>query len=69
MIQSIIIDRHRYTLKEATEWIRSHGYVVNKKPANFKTKNYYRFRQLPPNPNKRYRMKEISPGILLVLAY
>jgi hypothetical protein len=69
MIQSILIDKNKNTLKEAEKWIKEHNYIINKKPSNFITKNYYRFRQIEPEPKNIYAIKTIDKerNIKLVL--
>ena len=59
-IQSILIDRNLKTLKEAYEWVASHGFIHNKIDVK---DNYYRFRQFTPKPNKSYRTIKLTNGI------
>jgi len=71
MIQSILFDKTKNTLVECKKWLREHKYKINTKPKNFDSTNFYRFRQMPPNENYKYRIKTIDhkKNILFVMAY
>ncbi len=69
MIQSVLLSKDVFTRKQALYWIKKHNFVVDTKPANFETTNYYRFRQARPLTKYRYRMKEIAKGVYFVMAY
>jgi hypothetical protein len=62
-IQSIIFDRHFYTIRSARQWLKNTGFKYTKVHT---TKRYHRFRQLLPLKNKSYRAVEISPGIKFI---
>ena len=59
-IQSILIDKNYFTLKIAYAWIIKHGYKHYKIDI---TKNKYRFRQLEPDPSKRYYTIKLTDGV------
>ena len=69
MIQSVLLDKSRFSLSEAVAWVKDHGFVPNMTAPNFATTNYWRFRQAPPKKGLRYRTKVITPGVELILAY
>jgi hypothetical protein len=70
-VQSVIIDKNKYTLQQAIEFLHRNNFKYNKVDI---TKNLYRFRQLEPAKLRKenythYRTKVISPEISLVIAY
>lgn len=62
-IQSIIFNRKFFSLIKARNWLRDHGFKYSKVDT---TKNFYRFRQIPPLKSKSYRAVEITPGIMFI---
>ena len=70
-IQSILIPKSAFTLKEARVWIKEHDYKLTfyVKKVDI-TVNYYRFRQLKPSL-KRDKIRTISlpNGIKKVVYY
>lgn len=69
-VQSVLFDKHIWTLSKATNWLLKNGYKIkfgNKKPHI--TKSFIRFRQLTPKKNARYRLKNIGHGIEFILEY
>ena len=69
-VQSVLVDRNVYNLKEAKSWIRKHDFKETFYSKGVeKTENYYRFRQAAPRRFKEgsYVTKEISEGVKLVL--
>ena len=69
MIQSILFDKSKYSLQKAMLWIKKHHYTVNTETSNFRTTNYWRFRQIEPKKNVSYYTKKIDNGIYFVLMY
>lgn len=69
MIQSVLFDRNLFTFTDAKHWLTRHGYVINTAPSNLITKNYFRFRQIEPKKNYKYKNKKIANGIYFVMAY
>ena len=70
-IQSVLFDKNKISLEDASKWIIEHKYKIKKVD---ETKNLYRFRQIPPTTLKKqgynvYRNLSITPIITLVLAY
>lgn len=71
ILQTILIPKASFSLKEARIWIRTNGYKEEyyKKAVDI-TPNYYRFRQASPNPKnitiKNYYTKKLSNGVELV---
>lgn len=63
MIQSVIFDKSIYSLKEAKDWLDERNFKteVDEKP------NYYRFRQVEPNPKYHYYTKELQPGLKIIV--
>ena len=55
-VQSVILPKSKYTEKQANNWINKNGFRdYGKRIKNYKTTNFYRFRQLPPSYFKDYR--------------
>ena len=69
MIQSVVLDKSKFSRSEAIAWVKDHGFEPNTTAPNFATTNYWRFRQATPKRGLRYRTKVIRPGIELILAY
>lgn len=70
-VQSVLIERDVYNLRQAKSWIRKHDFKETFYGKGVeKTENFYRFRQAAPGRFKKdsYVTKEISDGIKLVLA-
>lgn len=70
-VQSILFDKNKISLEDASKWIIEHKYKIKKVD---ETKNLYRFRQITPSVldkqgYKIYRNLKITPIITLVLAY
>lgn len=68
VVQSVLFDKDKYTIKEAINWLKKHdfeGREVDEK------ENTLRFRQVDPDEleNYSFRTKEISDGINFVIAY
>lgn len=64
-IQSILIPKH-FGLTKAKKWIKDHKFKIIK---IHETEHFYRFRQLTPDNNKRYRTKKLKNGIIYVLEF
>lgn len=63
--QAILFDKKKYSLNKANKWLKDHNYKPIKKV--HETSNNYRFRLNKPNKNAKYKTKEISDGIKLIL--
>jgi hypothetical protein len=68
-VQSILLDKSKFSRKKAIKWVKKHGFKPNTSTSNFETTNKFRFRQMAPRKTYRYRTKEITSGVELVLAY
>lgn len=69
-VQSILFDRHYWSIGNAENWLRNNGYKTsfhNKKVDI--TKNFLRYRQKAPKPNHAYHIKKLNDYIDLVLMY
>ena len=73
-VQSVLINKHKYTLREAENFILDSRYFKLKKMDE--TKNEYRFRQIDPNYLHRQGYNKIitkklgrNSGIELVIYY
>lgn len=64
MIQSIVFPKSDYTLREATNWLQSHGHKFHKVD---ETPNTYRFRQHEPIPHSEYYTKVLPNKVELVV--
>ncbi len=65
-IQSILFDRNIWTLKEARRWLKEHDFQYR---IYERTKNYYRFPQLPVENFERFRIKDFGKGIKAVIGF
>lgn len=70
-VQSVLLNKDKFTIRQAIDWIIEHNYVFKKIDV---TDNYYRFRQISPVTLKKekyvnYINKQIADGIMLVIAY
>lgn len=65
VIQSVLFDRHIWSLAEAKTWLMKHKLKteVDAKP------NHFRFRQTEPRKGARYRTIEHGGGIEFVVMY
>jgi hypothetical protein len=68
-VQSILLDKSKFSRKRAISWVKKHGYKPNTSAPNFETTRKYRFRQMAPRKSYKYRTKEITSGVELVLSY
>jgi hypothetical protein len=68
MIQSILFDRHIWSLDEAYDWLKKHNFKMSfyGKSVDIKP-NHYRFRQSEPDPNHNYITKNLGDGIELII--
>lgn len=66
MLQSVIINKHMYSLKEATQMIK----LLNLKPIKdvHETSNYYRFRINKPKKGF-YKTTHPQKGIMFIHVY
>jgi len=65
-IQTVVLDRHYFTLREASNWIRRHGFHARKVDT---TSHAYRFRQHPPTSFREgsFRTLSLRPGVQSVI--
>jgi hypothetical protein len=68
-VQSVLLPKSKYKEKESDKWIKDHKYKIKKYIKNFKSTNFYRYRQLPPTHFKKssFREKKLANGVILVL--
>ena len=68
-IQSILIPKSKYSLKDSIRWIEDNGFKIDKIPRV--TSKYYRFRQEAPDYVKyHYITKHIGDlGIDIIIGY
>jgi len=62
IVQTILVPK-KFTLSQAKKEVTKRGYEVKKID---KTKNYYRFRQIDPDPTKDYYTISLKNGIKVV---
>jgi hypothetical protein len=62
-LQTILIERGRFTLGQAISWIDARGYAREKVELS---KDYFHFRQRDPVPGWHAYSKFIEPGVLFV---
>lgn len=68
--QSVILPKNKFTEAKATAWILKNNYTdKGKRIKNYKTTNFYRFRQRPPGNFKTgsYKTTKLSNGAELVM--
>lgn len=65
-VQSVVFDKNEFTIKEAKKWLKEHNYKVSKVD---KTETKLRFRQENPDNYTEFRVKNITPSIMLVLGF
>jgi hypothetical protein len=71
-VQSVIFNKEFNTIKDCDKWLKKHNFKVDKKTYNFKSTNFFRYRQFDPDEDVNiYRLKLIDPerGIYFVLEY
>lgn len=62
-LQTVEINRHRYTLRQAKAWLKAHSYAN----AYYRTTlHYWRFMQTPPIIGAEYHSKKLNDDIILV---
>ena len=65
--QSVIIPKSKFTEKQANKWILKNKYTdKGKRIRNYKTTNFYRFRQLPPSHFTELKTKMLKNGIGII---
>jgi len=66
-IQSVLLPKDKFTLKQATAYVKKHFQFkkvdVNQRP------NYYSFRQFDPTKGSTYSTIKLKNGVLLVVEY
>ncbi|MEN3047009.1 MAG: hypothetical protein ABDH49_08580 [Candidatus Hydrothermales bacterium] len=65
-VQSILFDRTLWSLKEARRWLIDHDYQYR---TYERTKNYYRFPQLPAEEFDRFRVLDWGKGIKAIIGF
>ena len=70
-LQSVIFNKKFFSKNSAEKWLKKKNLKTsyyNKSPFT-ESKNYLRYRQLPPNAFKKYSNKIIQKGIIYVVGY
>ena len=70
VVQSVILSKKIFTEKKATEWILKNNYSIKgKRIKNYKTTNFFRFRQRPPGRFKQdtFITKKLRGGVELIM--
>ena len=62
-LQTILLDKHYFTLRTAKKWLKDHNYVNSYYRT---TKNEYSFMQTFPIEGSHYWSFKVSPVVLLV---
>jgi hypothetical protein len=65
-VQSIVFDKSEFTIKQAKKWLKQHNYKISNLD---KTETTLRFRQEDPDNYNDFRVKNITPSIMLVLGF
>lgn len=66
VIQSVLFNKKHYTIPSSRKWLREHDMKENKVHI---TDENYRWRQVEPNPRKKYRIGKINKGIKFVYMF
>ncbi len=68
MIQSILVPKSLYNLDQAKQLIKEMGFLTSYRGKGVdETENYWRFRQESPKQFKRFFIKRIKFGLMLVI--
>ena len=72
IVQSVIFNKDKFTVKAARKWLKTHNYIWNQKLDE--RKNVLRYRQIDPEVIEKkgytnYHNKYISDDIILCIAY
>lgn len=70
VIQSVIIPKDKFTEKQANAWILKNNYSdKGKRIKNYKTTEFYRFRQKPPSHfiKTSFKTTKLKNGVRLVI--
>jgi len=65
-VQSIVFDKSEWTIPKIKKWLKEHNYKYSKAD---KTETKIRIRQENPDNYSEFRVKNISPSIMLVLGF
>jgi hypothetical protein len=63
-VQSILISKDLYSLDTAIKWLIKNNFKFDKVDI---TDNYFRFRQITPNPIYNYKTIDITQGIKFIM--
>ena len=66
VVQSVLFDKHLFNQERARHYLKTHHF---KDSGVDETLNFYRYRQVEPDPNKKYYIKTLKHGIELVIMY
>lgn len=64
-VQSVLFPRSEFTIPQARAWLRKHKLKAGGKVHT--TDRFHRFRQQPPNPQRKYLMVTLESGVRLVV--
>lgn len=64
-IQAVLFGKNTWTTKQASNWLKSHGYHPIKKV--HETVNYYRYRINEPEKYNKLRIKHLPDDIHLII--
>jgi hypothetical protein len=67
-VQSIVFDKSEWTIPKIKKWLKEHNYKYSKADKT-STDSRYRIRQENPDNYSEFRVKNISPSIMLVLGF
>ena len=66
VVQSVLFDRHLRTQEQARRYLSKHHFKNN---GVDETTNFFRYRQVEHDDNKRYYIKTLKHGVELVIMY
>lgn len=69
-IQSVLFNKHKYTLKQTEEWLKKSNPKIIPIKNVHETKNFYRYRiKIPDYEKNHYITFPLNNGIYFVLGY
>jgi hypothetical protein len=65
-VQSVLFNSNLWTQEQARKYLSRHHFVDN---GVDETENFFRYRQINPDPTKRYFTKTLKHGVEYVIMY
>lgn len=68
-IQSVIFNKHLFSIQKAQNWLKAHNLKLLKGKHVDTTLNFHRFRIRSPLQFRRFITKKIQPGIEIIIGF